>query len=150
MNPDRQEVGEFSVESKPARIDRARTQWQSIITQSEIEKAFDLSAGSLKGLSLAKDSQAQKVVAVNLETTNENCNVSYSRFAQALGSDVVKSSDFSIKTQGSQQFQLTGFGRGDGVGVCLYTADKMAEEGQRAPEILRAFFPGSNVEKLDL
>lgn len=150
MNPDRHEVGEFSVESKPARIDRARTQWQSIITQSEVEKAFDLSAGSLKGLSLAKDPQTQKVIAVNLETTNENSNISYSRFAQALGSDLVKSSDFSIKAQGSQQFQLTGFGRGDGVGVCLYTADKMAEEGQRAPEILRAFFPGSNVEKRDL
>lgn len=148
LNPERHESGNFSVQLQSARMDRDRTEWHSIVTQAQVEKAFDLAAGSLKGLSLAKDPQTQKVIAINIETTTDNRNVSYFRFAQALGADVVKSSDFSIKAQGSQHFQLTGFGRGDGVGLCLYTADKMAEEGQRAPSILQVFFPGSSVEQL--
>lgn len=149
LNPERQEAGSFSVESQTARLDRQRTQWQSILTQNQLEKAFELPAGSLRGLSLARDPQTQKVIAVNIETAGENKNVSYFRFVQALGHEAVKSSDFSIKSLGNQQFQLIGYGLGDGVGLCLYSADKMAEDGQKAPEILQTFFPGSSVARLE-
>jgi SpoIID/LytB domain protein len=43
---------------------------------------------------------------------------------------------------------FTGYGEGLGVGLCLYSAKALAEKGQKATEILNAFFPETRLEKV--
>lgn len=150
FEPERKEDGDFGVEAPLAQLDRQHTQWQTILTQEEIEKAFDLPEGSLLDVGTLRDTKTQKVSALLFKTKGEPKQFGYFRVVQVLGVSKIQSSDFTIQSIAGHQFQVTGYGRGDGVGLCIYSCEKMAEQGRLAPEILQSFFPGSKVELLKM
>jgi hypothetical protein len=148
LNPERKEKGSFGVDSSLALLDREHTQWQVIFSRAEIEKAFELSSHSLIDLDVVLDAKNHKVTSLKIKTDHETKVISFFKAAQALGEDKVKSSDFFIRPLANHQFQFVGYGQGTGVGLCIYSADKMAEKSKSAPEILEHFFPGSKVEMI--
>jgi SpoIID/LytB domain protein len=62
-----------------------------------------------------------------------------------LGSDVLRSSDFSMTVDGDL-VRISGHGAGDGVGVCLTGAQRMAERGADARRILQSYYPTAYLE----
>ena len=66
--------------------------------------------------------------------------IDFIRLQKALGAARLKSSDFTVKVSG-EQIVFSGFGEGHGVGLCLYSANQMAERGEKAQKILSTFFP---------
>lgn len=90
-------------------------------------------------IELRKDSAGYITEAVWKETT-----VSGEIFRQELS---LASSCFSIEEREDRLFVITK-GIGHGLGMSLYTADKMAEEGKDHQEILLYFFAGCEITKM--
>jgi stage II sporulation protein D len=65
---------------------------------------------------------------------------------RALGWNVLKSSRFSVSRQGST-FIFRGNGFGHGLGLCQNGAHVMARRGAMYTEILKNYFPGTNVDR---
>ena len=65
----------------------------------------------------------------------------------ALGENKLKSNDFTIDVKGDT-VTFKGYGVGSGTGLCLYSANLMAKQGQDAARILATFFPDTKLEKL--
>ena len=61
--------------------------------------------------------------------------------------DHLKSNLFNVSIKGNIAV-FEGYGIGQGVGLCLYSAKQMAERGDNAVEILAQFFPGMILEKM--
>jgi SpoIID/LytB domain protein len=59
----------------------------------------------------------------------------------------LKSNDFNILVQ-NDQIVFKGFGEGTGVGLCLFSANAMADKGDKAPKILSAFYPDTQLENI--
>lgn len=68
---------------------------------------------------------------------------------RALGWHLLKSTDFSVRrTGGGYRFDGKGFGHG--VGLCVLGSVRRAEDGDTTREILRAYFPGLEVGRLQV
>ena len=69
-------------------------------------------------------------------------------FRQILGPNDVRSTKFDASVQGSE-LVLNGFGWGHGVGMCQWGAFGMSEKGKRCEEILKLYYPGSEITTID-
>lgn len=69
-------------------------------------------------------------------------------FRLALGSDRLRSTRFDVERQGNQFF-FKGRGWGHGVGMCQFGAKHLAELGYRYTDILRYYYPDSNLGNLE-
>ena len=134
------------VRSLLAERDKANTAWQVVMPKSELASRFGLS--SLTDLHLMTDRFSQKVYQVRLIDDGQSKDISYSAFQAGLGEQSIKSSDFSVVIDGDQVL-FSGIGEGHGVGLCLYSAEKMDELGKKATNILQEFFPHTRLELRD-
>ena len=57
-----------------------------------------------------------------------------------MGEGNLVSNDFKVKIN-KDKILFEGYGKGDGVGLCLFSAAKLAKSGELAPKILAQFFP---------
>ena len=66
------------------------------------------------------------------------------QFRDALS---LPSSAFSLSEEGEDSIKITTTGKGHGLGMSLWTAEQMAEEGKNCEEILAFFFEGTELRK---
>ena len=66
------------------------------------------------------------------------------QFRDALS---LPSSAFSLSEEGEDSIKITTTGKGHGLGMSLWTAEQMAEEGKYCEEILAFFFEGTELRK---
>ena len=72
--------------------------------------------------------------------------ISGNQMRKALGYDVLRSTRFKMKRH-KHTVTFVGSGFGHGVGLCQWGAKGMAEKGKTADEILRFYYPGSEIAK---
>ena len=58
------------------------------------------------------------------------------------------SSDFTVSVK-DDAILFSGFGKGPGVGLCLYSAEALAGNGENAVKILSKFFPETYLYNLN-
>lgn len=126
------------VEAPHAALDRKESKWTYAITKDQLAKKLNLK--SLTNLELYVDQTSNKVYGVRLKSDRESQDCDYFEFSTKLGREAIKSNDFTIEVQ-DNMITFTGYGRGHGVGICLYSANSMAQNGQIASKILTKFFP---------
>jgi SpoIID/LytB domain protein len=56
----------------------------------------------------------------------------------------LQSSEFRVYLK-DDQVVFEGFGKGHGVGLCLFTGNYLAQKGETAPQILGTFFPMTRI-----
>jgi len=74
--------------------------------------------------------------------------ISAKDFRQLMGPDVVRSTNFTIAVE-QGKVVLSGKGWGHGVGLCQWGAFAMANEGYTYEKILRFYYPGATLQRLD-
>jgi stage II sporulation protein D len=62
------------------------------------------------------------------------------RFREAMGNDVIRSTDFQVRDDGSA-FAFVGRGSGHGVGMSQWGAKEMADLAYQSHEILKFYYP---------
>ena len=69
-------------------------------------------------------------------------------FRQILGPNDLRSAKFDVSIKGNNLI-FEGYGWGHGVGMCQWGALGMAQKGKRYDEILKYYYPGSEITTID-
>jgi stage II sporulation protein D len=77
----------------------------------------------------------------------ETVTLSAARFRRIVGTRELKSTAFDLMPQDGT-FQIRGRGWGHGVGLCQWGARGMGLKGYSAEDILRHYYPGSELYRL--
>ncbi|MBS0620399.1 MAG: SpoIID/LytB domain-containing protein [Verrucomicrobia bacterium] len=133
------------VDSVFAARDREKHSWSFAVSRSDLAKV--LGARQIAAVDLYQDKETQKVYGMRVKDGAELRQYDFFKLQKALGANRLKSSDFTIETEGDQML-FKGFGEGHGVGLCLYSASAMADRGDKAPKILAAFFPDTKLQNI--
>jgi stage II sporulation protein D len=133
------------VETSFAAHDREKHAWTFAVTKQELAKS--LGATHVAEFDVYQDNKSQKVYGARLKEGSQTHQFDFTKLQKALGSARLKSNDFTVKTSGDK-IVFHGFGEGNGVGLCIYSASAMADLGQKAPKILASLFPETTLEKI--
>lgn len=133
------------VEAPLAQLDRKETFWTFQMPKKKIASLFSLS--DLNELDLFIDKASGKTYGVKLKGKNGDKVVSFLTFQKLIGKELLLSNDFAV-TSKSDSLVFSGYGKGDGVGLCLFSASTLSQSGEDAVTILKKFYPETNLVNL--
>ncbi|MDK9719132.1 MAG: SpoIID/LytB domain-containing protein [Trichlorobacter sp.] len=122
--------------------------WEQSLPLSKIEAA--LKSFKVYGLTDIKPgprNNRSRLKNVVLVTEHGNISLLATKFRMAVGSTVIKSTNFSVRVEGGTAY-FNGVGYGHGVGLCQYGAKQRALDGFKYDEILTYYYPGARLSKL--
>lgn len=138
------------VGDKPKGLKRSKNdkpqQWSCEISNNDFVNKLYPGAEKLHvtNILLKRDPSTKRVVAVSIEFDSKPQQIlSVLRFAQIFPGILGK--NFEVR-ESSKGFMFEGEGDAIGEGLCLFSADRLAQKGKEAPEILGQFFPGTRME----
>lgn len=127
-----------------AERDRKKAAWKYSVSLDKLAETFGADE-PIKSIDLFEDPQSQKVYALRLEQDGKHKDIDFFSLQKELSG--VASNDFTVEVHGNQ-VDFKGYGKGNGLGLCLFSAGCMVKEGRNAVEILQYFFPGTKIEKV--
>lgn len=122
--------------------------WEQSLPLSKIEAA--LKSFKIYGLTDIKPGPRNnrgRLKNVVLVTERGNVTLLATKFRMAVGSTVIKSTNFVVRIDGGTAY-FNGSGYGHGVGLCQYGAKQRALDGFKYDEILSYYYPGAKLSKL--
>jgi stage II sporulation protein D len=140
------EAPDRGVEAPHAALARQDSKWTYQISKKNLSKLLDLS--QIQSVELFIDQSSGKSYGLRIKDGSETTDVDFFTLQEKLGKDHVLSSDFNVALK-DDAVLFTGFGRGHGVGLCLYSASSLAQNGENAVKILAKFFPETYLYNID-
>ncbi len=125
-----------------AEHERDQHKWATQVSKEKLSHLCN--TGAITGIDLFCDEESAKVYAVRLKTGGEKKDIPFHKFQRLVGDKILPSNDFTVSSKNNALY-FTGYGKGLGMGLCLLSAKKMADQGKKAPEMLAAFFPGVQI-----
>lgn len=138
---------EKGVDAPHAALARQDSKWTYQISKKNLSKLLDIP--SIKSVEVFVDQLSGKSYGLRIKDGSETHDVDFFTLQERLGKEHVLSSDFSVAMK-EDVVLFTGFGKGHGVGLCLYSASAMAQNGENAVKILAKFFPETYLYNLDV
>ncbi|MFW5914900.1 MAG: SpoIID/LytB domain-containing protein [Planctomycetota bacterium] len=121
--------------------DSPRYRWETSIPREElIEQLEDRGVDRINNLEVVSRTDSGRVESVSINGHN----IPAPEFRLAVGPQRIKSTDFTV-TPAGRSFVFKGKGWGHGIGLCQWGARGFAEDGYSAPEILRHYYPESQL-----
>ena len=125
--------------------------WEQTITLGRIESQLRNSGYKVTGLKdirTGRRNASGRLTELVLVTANGCQTLSAPKFRMAVGSTVIKSTNFEVRIAGDTAV-FTGVGYGHGVGLCQWGAKQRASDGFDYREILAYYYPGTKLVKLN-
>ena len=119
--------------------------WQFAISKAVLAEEARLE--NLSSLDLFIDHASDKVYALKLSSATGSKEIDFIHFQKLVGKQNLPSNHFTTSLKGDDVI-FTGYGKGLGVGLCLYTGQILAEKGKTALDILSSFFPQTELHKV--
>lgn len=106
--------------------------------------------GRLLDLQIQERDGSGRAKTLELVTDRGSVSITGSAFRRAVGTRVLPSLLLTglVRTPDGDGFDIEGGGLGHGVGLCQWGARGMAASGHTALEILRLYFPGTDLQNL--
>lgn len=133
------------IKSTFAAKDRNDFKWNYTISGEQLAKLAR--TNRITNVELFLDQKSQKVYGVRIHDGSHTEDLDFATFQNTIGANKLLSNDFSVTLKGPS-IVFEGYGKGSGVGLCLYSAAQMAEMGEDAPKMLAEFFPYTHLEKM--
>jgi len=125
-------------------------EWEYKIKTEELEKTLRKKGLSVKGICkievISRD-ESERVKELKIKYNGGIKLLQGKDFRQLIGWGKIKSTLFKVKKEGDS-FVFTGRGSGHGVGMSQWGAKKMAEQGYSYKEILKFYYPGTQIKKI--
>lgn len=134
------------VEAPWAALARQKSKWSYQIGRKTL--AHLLNVHQVSALELFVDKSSSKVYGVRVKDGSQHIDLDFLTFQNHLGATHLQSSDFTVSLK-EDTVLFTGFGQGHGVGLCLYSANALAHNGENAVKILSKFFPETYLYNLN-
>jgi stage II sporulation protein D len=117
--------------------------WDRKIPLTEIEKALHLT--EIKQISIKSYTSTGRVKQVVVISSSGTSSINANDLRKALGWSRLPSTNFTLSNDGDS-ILFEGKGYGHGVGLCQWSALKMARDGKTYKEILSFFYPGTIIQ----
>ncbi len=137
---------EKGVEAPHAALARQQSKWTYQIGKKTLAHLLNLK--QISSFELFVDKTSSKVYGVRIKDGAQSFDMDFLTLQSRLGASHLKSSDFTISVR-EDAVLFTGFGLGHGVGLCLYSANALAQHGENAVKILSKFFPETYLYNLN-
>lgn len=121
--------------------------WHAVLSKKEVidklvKSGFSIS--NIDNINISKRNTSGRVVELEFVDTKKKLKVSAKELRQLLGVSLIKSTKFDARVV-SGDIVFEGFGWGHGVGLCQWGAYFMAKQGKLYSEILKYYYPGSEI-----
>jgi len=124
--------------------------WVERLERAHIERALAQAGHRVPGLRdirpLAR-SRTGRILRLALEHQGGALALEGTRFREALGTDVIRSTDFEVRADG-KGFAFVGRGWGHGVGLSQWGAKEMADLAYQHRDILKFYYPLAHLGQL--
>ena len=111
-------------------------------------RRFNSGIGKIESVSILKRSSSGRVTRISISHSKGSFVLEGKDFREALGFENLRSTDFTVKIKGDSVY-LAGSGGGHGVGMCQWGAKGMAEEGKSYIDILKWYYPGVTIKRMN-
>lgn len=129
---------EKGVDAPHAALTRTESKWSYKIPKKAL--ASLLGIAQIQSIEAFIDQPSNKVYGVRVKDGNEAQDFDFFALQGLLGKTNILSSDFTVSIK-DDTVSFSGYGRGHGAGLCLYSASALAQNGENAVKILSKFFP---------
>ena len=92
--------------------------------------------------------ESGRVKSFEIKHSGGSLKIPAHKFRLAVGADRMRSTKVDLHQTGNQ-FVFDGQGWGHGVGLCQWGAKRLAELGYQYQDILRYYYPGSEIQNID-
>jgi stage II sporulation protein D len=137
---------ERGVDAPLAALHRKESKWSHQISKKSL--ATQLGVSQIKSIETFVDKASAKVYAIRIQDGGDTHDIDFFALQEKLGKNHILSSDFSVAIK-DDSVLFSGYGKGHGVGLCLYSASALAENGENAVKILSKFFPETYLYNLN-
>ena len=124
--------------------------WEQKISLKKLEtqlRAAGFNISGLKDIQPGMRNGSGRLADLNLITARGHQNIPAPKFRMAIGSTVIKSTNFEFKIADDSVY-FSGTGYGHGIGLCQWGAKQRATDGFDYREILAYYYPGVELKKL--
>jgi len=124
--------------------------WHLVISLKEIADKLagaGYSIGDLKDIKIAGRNDSGRVIDLILVSDDKDMHISAKDFRNVFGPNVIRSANFNLGVI-KQDVVFEGIGWGHGVGLCQWGAYFMAKQGYNFEQILKYYYPGTNVKAI--
>jgi stage II sporulation protein D len=137
---------EKGVDAPHAALARQESKWSYQIQKRMLAQMLDVD--QIKAIEVFIDPPSNKVYGIRVKDSKETYDIDFFNLQNRLGKSHILSSDFTVSMK-EDAVLFTGYGRGHGVGLCLYSASALAQNGENAVKILAKFFPETYLYNLN-
>ena len=126
--------------------DREKHHWAFSLAKQELARLLGIS--KIVTITPYLDHQSEKTYGLRVSDGGSQAkDIDFFTLQKKLGSDHLRSNDFEIGIKGDKVV-IKGWGKGHGVGLCLYSAAKLSQKGHSVAEILSQFFPSTELQNM--
>lgn len=118
-------------------------EWERTFQVSEIERILNISG--IKDIIIKSFTLTNRVKNIDIISNSKTFTMSANEMRKALGWKNLPSTNFTVTKNGNSLI-FEGKGYGHGVGLCQWSALKMAREGKNYKDILAFFYPGTTLQ----
>jgi stage II sporulation protein D len=124
--------------------------WENKVGADYIRKRLQKSGydvGSITKIRIAGTNSSGRTKILKIKHSKGQLSIAAAKFRMAVDPWLIRSTLFKSIERKGDAFVFTGLGWGHGVGMCQWGAKEMAEKGRSYEEILKFFYPGTDVEQ---
>jgi len=140
------ETSDKGVEAPHAALARLDSKWTYQVSKKNLSKLLD--TAQIQSVEVFVDQSSGKSYGLRIKDSDETHDVDFFTLQEKLGKNHILSSDFTVSLK-DDAVLFTGYGKGHGVGLCLYSASSLAQNGENAVKILAKFFPETYLYNID-
>ncbi len=131
--------------------DSPDTYWRAGVTFETLERLLEtagVGVGRVQAVEIAARSSSGRVAQLEVRGSRGTHTLTGRELRSIVGESTLRSTLFDLRPE-TDRVVFVGTGRGHGVGMSQWGAQALAQAGQRYPEILAAFYPGTRLEELN-
>ncbi|KPK31999.1 MAG: hypothetical protein AMS24_05130 [Chlamydiae bacterium SM23_39] len=130
------------IKTPHAALDKKESFWSFSIPIKKFNDIFKIE--KIEEIKLFQEKESKKIYAIRIKEKDTIKDINFFTFQKKLGKENIKSNDFSVIID-ENKIIFEGYGIGHGVGICLYSATAIAQNGKDAATILHKFYPNTNI-----
>jgi stage II sporulation protein D len=125
--------------------------WENFITQRELKKKLSAAGyndiGKILAIIPAEKNASGRIKILSIISDRGKLKILAKDFRHIFNPQIIRSTNFEVEVEPDGAL-FRGYGWGHGVGLCQWGAYFMALKGTRAEEILKFYYPGTEISNL--
>lgn len=122
--------------------------WHYVATLDEISEKLTEAGrktGNIKNIIISGKDKSGRITDLKIITAQKDLKISAKDFRNIMGPNIIRSTNFNVSVI-DKDAVFEGLGWGHGVGLCQWGAYFMAKQGKTSREILKYYYPGTDVK----